>query len=77
MDKICALLQDHNDTVTYAAIRWTENEPQDELYKNKSFTNKHYERTIAAADGTFLKILRFVSLLFGSIRYLYVNKQNF
>ncbi|KAL1279416.1 hypothetical protein QQF64_026089 [Cirrhinus molitorella] len=38
-------LTDHNDSVTYAAIRGTENDPRVELYssvnKNKSSTNKH------------------------------------
>ncbi|XP_077061603.1 uncharacterized protein LOC143714377 [Siphateles boraxobius] len=38
-------LNDHNDTVTYTAVRGRENKPQDELYasvnKNKTFTNKH------------------------------------
>ncbi|KAL1279255.1 hypothetical protein QQF64_025928 [Cirrhinus molitorella] len=36
---------DHNDSVTYAAIRGTQNEQPNELYasvnKNKSSTNKH------------------------------------
>jgi len=38
-------LQDHNDTVTYAAIRGREDQPHDDLYacvnKNKTVTNKH------------------------------------
>ncbi|KAL1279336.1 hypothetical protein QQF64_026009, partial [Cirrhinus molitorella] len=38
-------LTDHNESVTYAAIRGTENDPRVELYssvnKNKSSTNKH------------------------------------
>ncbi|XDV11875.1 hypothetical protein PO909_000677, partial [Leuciscus waleckii] len=38
-------LNDHDETVTYAAVRGREDQPQDELYasvnKNKTFTNKH------------------------------------
>ncbi|XP_026108838.1 uncharacterized protein LOC113080979 [Carassius auratus] len=41
-------LKDHNDTVTYAAIRCTEYEAQDELYKKKSFTNRHSLKQITA-----------------------------